>query len=454
VNAHVDKATLIATLLGLSLACFVIHKSRREYRRWNNPVDLAMCMVASVWLFHLVALRVLLQFGAEERAVLAALCIRDQTLTVAIAMLLVGLANVGRRRTYQYLVIQMSAGSAVLTWALVTDAGATPITETWAYRCWVLVNLVGTAVLAYALARRAQRSPTNNTWLALAGAVLICVLWMDGLKPAEAEDAKVTFTQLFYAVCLASMWYLSKLPAGNARMLSSGFMPTTGFDMLSGFAPGTEEMTMVIAHERRRIAHDLHDNVGSQLVNILASLKAPGATVDESLSVALEQCLMDLKMTVDVIDGANDNVPEALGRVRQRAQHALDTMGMHMAWRVQMCEQLEAARGPIAVQILRIAQEGLANIIRHSGATAVEVACRYDDRAEEIILEIFDNGIGIAPTGGHGRPGRGLDNMRQRAAALQGKLFISSKVRGGTHLRLSVPFDMRRAPWEAVRTPP
>jgi signal transduction histidine kinase len=444
----IDKPTLLATVLGLSMAIGIIHRSRLEYWRWNNPVDLAMCLAACFWLFHMVALETLRQLGADERALLVALCIRDQTLTVAVAMLLIGLSNNGRRRTYRYLLVQMGTGCAALTWMLVIDGDAAGIGASRAYRCWIIVNLSGSAALAWSLARRARHRPSVSNGLAFVAIALVCVLWTDGLQPGEVEVVPATFTKfthLFYAMCLTFMWYLSKLPAANSPLPSSDIAPTSGFDVVSGFAPGSAETTRLISQERRRIAHDLHDNVGSQLVNILASLRAPGAA-DQSLSVALEQCLQDLKMTVDAIDSVDDNVPEALGRVRQRAQPALDALGIQMTWRVQMCDQLEAARGQIAVQILRIAQEALTNIIRHSGATAVEIACRYDRPSREIILEIYDNGHGIAPGAQHGRAGRGLKNMRQRAAAVQGHLFISTKARKGTHLRLSVPFDMRSPP--------
>jgi signal transduction histidine kinase len=448
VIADLDKPSLIATVLGLLIAVVVFQRSRREYRRWGNPIDLAMCMVACIWLFHLVGMESLRLLSGDQRAIQMAASIRNQALTIAVAMLLVGVSRTAKSSTYRYLLLQMAAGCAALTWNLVAGGDVTVPDATWSHWVWILINLTGTLALGWALFRRARADPTASNWLAVAGMALTGVLWADALGPQDADIPSATFTHLFYGLCLTFVWYLSKLPAGNSPLHSSGFAPTTGFDMLPGFSPGNEEMTRLISHERRRIANDLHDNVGSQLVNILASLKAPGAAVDPTLSVALEQCLMDLKMTVDAIDSANDNVPEALGRVRQRVQLALDALGIQMAWRVQMCEQLEAARGPIAVQILRIAQEALSNIIRHSGATAVEVACRYDPKALEIILEIYDNGRGIAPNGQHGRPGHGLDNMRQRAAALDGQLFISSKARKGTHLRLSIPFDKNGPRWQ------
>jgi signal transduction histidine kinase len=149
-------------------------------------------------------------------------------------------------------------------------------------------------------------------------------------------------------------------------------------------------------------------------------------------------------MTVDAIDSTSDSLPEALGRLRHRIQRSLDVLGIRMVWKVLLCEELDAARGAVAVHSLRIAQECLTNVIRHSAATSVEVGCRYDPLTSAILLEVRDNGCGIDRRHDPAISGKGLRGMRQRAAAVGGTLVISSKLGAGTRVRLQVPFVARR----------
>lgn len=408
-----------------------------------------MSVAAAVWLIHLVALTSMFLFQAATEVMLAAAFVAVQALTIAVAFLLVTVAKVGSRSTYLLLLVQLIAGATTLYWNLATSPGVVLMGQTTAYRAWVLINLACIALLTFVLSRAVHRRPTHGNWLAFAGSLLGFFLWIEGLSPQPPVGLNVDFTQLFYALYLFIMWYLSKEPVIDARPppVSSKLTSAAGFEMLSGLGPGSEDAARAVATERRRIAQDLHDNVGSQIVNILASLSSRGPEPPETVGLALEQCLFDLKMTVDVIDSGDDNVLEALGRVRQRIQRSLDAMGISMAWKVQICDQLEAARGLIAVQILRVAQESLTNVLRHSHATAVEVACIYEAGAGEIVLEIRDNGCGFEPRGRTAQQGKGLANIRKRAAALHGKLSISSKVGRGTRIRLSVPFDAERSRW-------
>ena len=170
------------------------------------------------------------------------------------------------------------------------------------------------------------------------------------------------------------------------------------------------------------------------------------------MALALEKCLIDLKMTVDILDASSDNVLDLLGRLRYRIQHSLDKLGIQMFWRVQVRGELAAVRGEVALHTLRIAQESLSNVMIHAHASAVEVVCRYVDDTGMLLLEIRDNGRGIGRRvdGNVEREsqsdeestlflGKGLANMRNRAKSVGGELTISSKLGAGTRVRLQLP---------------
>jgi signal transduction histidine kinase len=400
-----------------------------------------------MWLLHLAALTLLSVVQAYPVLLLHIGGAEARTLIFMIALALFVGAKAATGRPWLVLLAHLVAGGATLFWYASRPPQPALLAYIDAYRAWVATNLVGVIALALAVAGAVRRHPTDGNRLALAGSMLGIGFWADGLLPFGTTVFPVPFTQCVYVASLLVAWYLSKYGGRDSVLAtrSPGWAPSTGFEGVSGFGPSSDLALAAVATERRRIAQDLHDNIGSQIVNILASLGSEGSRVHNPLALSLEQCLLDLKMTVDAIDGADDSVPEALGRLRQRLQHSLDTQGIHMAWKVQLCEELEAAQGPVALQVLRIAQECLTNVIRHSRASAVEVVCRFAAERNHVILEVRDNGCGIARKS-RDRVGRGLEGMRRRAESVGGALVISSKVGVGTRVRLTVPFERQ---WSA-----
>jgi signal transduction histidine kinase len=83
---------------------------------------------------------------------------------------------------------------------------------------------------------------------------------------------------------------------------------------------------------------------------------------------------------------------------------------------------------------VRVVQEALTNARRHSGAERVSVALRRD--GGDLVAEISDDGRGFDP---QSSSGVGLSSMRERAAALGGRLEVESEPGHGTAVRLRVP---------------
>ena len=95
------------------------------------------------------------------------------------------------------------------------------------------------------------------------------------------------------------------------------------------------------------------------------------------------------------------------------------------------------------VSIFDISKEALANVLRHSGADQVAIACCINKAQQALMLEINDNGIGLpgqqgAQPGQH-PCGKGLRGMRARAHQLGGQLQIESTPHRGTRVRMLVP---------------
>jgi signal transduction histidine kinase len=142
-----------------------------------------------------------------------------------------------------------------------------------------------------------------------------------------------------------------------------------------------------------------------------------------------------------------------LASLRYRMQPLLELISIELHWEISGEDSLEKVRGDAAHQILHIAQEALANAMRHAHATRISVTCQHLDERGELLLEVADNGIGMpahllacsaaplanTPTGA----GKGVLSMRRRAQRLGGYVVIESIAGQGTRVRLIAPLKHR-----------
>lgn len=460
--------TLTGSAIGIGLASLALRGSRKIWRRNCNPPDLAISLAAAIWLLHLLTTTIL-NFAADNFPAIPALHayatsathVGYQALMVIVGFFLLTCAGVASAGVYLLLVIQAVAGVVALVWQHGqfgypwSDAAQTP-----AYLVWIAINLLSITLIIAAIAQHVYLTRSFNAWLALAAGIIGLGLYIDDLLLAGNARYFANLWQYFYAGFLLVIWQLVTQPGGGQEAQSTrvhDFQRSSGFEALTGFGSVRDAAALAVANERRRIAQDLHDGVGSQIVTILSSLDSH-TPQQQAVAFALEQCLVELKMTVDAIDSANDNVLEALGRLRYRMQHSLDKLGISLGWNVEICDELEAVHGDLALQALRIAQESLSNVMRHAKASTVVVVCRFDQETSHMILEVRDNGQGIT-RGPDGRAtGKGLEGMRRRANQFGGELRISSKPGGGTRVRLTLPIaKIRVSPqpntaWERATT--
>lgn len=192
--------------------------------------------------------------------------------------------------------------------------------------------------------------------------------------------------------------------------------------------------------ERRRIARDLHDHLGSQLVNAMGLL---GKDQPRELEIrgVLEKCLLDLRLVVDSMDGAQDPLGDRMARLRHRIQPMLDQRGIGMSWDVDIPPSMELPRAASADHLVAIVQEALSNVVQHAGATNVSVSLTYLADAHNWCTEISDDGIGIpvATANGTRVGGLGLAGMDSRARLAGGELKVLPREGGGTRIRVIVP---------------
>jgi len=95
--------------------------------------------------------------------------------------------------------------------------------------------------------------------------------------------------------------------------------------------------------------------------------------------------------------------------------------------------------------VLRIVQEALTNVVKHSGARVIAIATSQDREGVSVVVEDDGAGFNVGDESASSAAGRGLTNMRRRAELLGGRIEIASGA-SGTRLTLHLPLDRRAAP--------
>ena len=198
---------------------------------------------------------------------------------------------------------------------------------------------------------------------------------------------------------------------------------------------------------RRQLAQELHDGLGSDLAGIIAAFD-DGTPQQRAAALSLQHCMLELKLLVDGTE-QEGSVLAHLASLRYRLQPLLRRAGVDLRWNVSDEETLDALTGEAARQVLRVAQEALANALRHSQASVVGLTCGYVKNLGCLLLLIVDNGVGMPAhlTQGDGSgatedddsQGRGLSGMAWRAKQLGGRLLVDAGQGRGTRVQLLIP---------------
>jgi len=201
------------------------------------------------------------------------------------------------------------------------------------------------------------------------------------------------------------------------------------------------ENQRVLEAERRRLTRDMHDGLGSQLVQTLNLVHSSGAKVD-SASVAnmLSHALEELRMTLDSLEPMDGDLPTILGTLRQRITPTLQSARIELDWQVEDVPAVPGLEVRGVMHLFRCLQEVFANVVQHAQATRVSV--RTWESGGRIFLSVTDNGVGLgeAPESCFREGGRGIGNIRMRAAEIGAEVWFTS-VHPGTCVTFSFAAD-------------
>jgi two-component system sensor histidine kinase UhpB len=194
-------------------------------------------------------------------------------------------------------------------------------------------------------------------------------------------------------------------------------------------------------HERRRLARELHDEIGQTLTGVVLQLDGLRRAVPDEFVEAVTLLQATAREGVeDVREIARRLRPQALDEFGLRS--ALLTLVTGFSERtgveasVTVAPELPVLAPGEELAIYRVAQEGLTNVARHAGAAEAQLALEWADG--RVILSVRDDGRGISDEQ-VAAEGVGLGGMRERALLVGGSLSVRRRPTGGTEVRLEVP---------------
>jgi signal transduction histidine kinase len=200
-----------------------------------------------------------------------------------------------------------------------------------------------------------------------------------------------------------------------------------------------ERLVAASAEERRRLRRDLHDGLSPQLVGVALKLDGIRNRLEEQPEVRREldeladrtrAAIADVRRLVYAL---RPPALDELGLVAAIRQSA-DVDGSGIEIRIDAPESLPPLPAAVEVAAYRIAQEAVANVVRHSGAHSCRLNMTFEGGV--LRLEVSDDGAGLST---NASSGVGLRSMRERAEELGGRFELETVAGRGTRIAALLP---------------
>jgi signal transduction histidine kinase len=204
---------------------------------------------------------------------------------------------------------------------------------------------------------------------------------------------------------------------------------------------------LAVLEERQRLARELHDSVTQALYSVTLYADAARMAFSAQKWEALERNLQEVR------NMSREAMYDMRLLVFELRPFMLETEGLASALKARLAA-VEGRSGlrtevlvekerrlPIKIEeeLYRIAQEALNNVVKHAGATQVQIQLKYDENA--VSLEMMDDGKGFEPGVVRQSGGFGLQGIKERVQQLGGTLKIESAPLRGTRLSVRIPLE-------------
>jgi len=214
---------------------------------------------------------------------------------------------------------------------------------------------------------------------------------------------------------------------------------------LAAYAATTEQLA--ISRERNRMARELHDTLAHSLSSLTVQLEA----IQSLWSVDLHSART---MLTSALENARTGLTEARRALKALRASPLDEEGLSVA--IGNLARSAAARANLDLDLhsssngtglrseqehflFRVAQEAVANVVRHAQATRMRVS--LERQHDELTLTVADDGVGFDRAGVDTTSHFGLRGMQERAEAIGGQLIVESGPGQGTAVRVTLAVE-------------
>jgi signal transduction histidine kinase len=193
---------------------------------------------------------------------------------------------------------------------------------------------------------------------------------------------------------------------------------------------------------RNRISGDLHDEVGGVLSGIAMQMDLLETRSPDHLKPFMQRiagssrsAAMKMRDVIWSIDSSKDQMHNLVERMKAYTLEAV--VPFDIAHRFETINIDPHRKLPVDARqnMYLIFKEAINNMIKHARATKVEI--RMEEKKNQIVMTITDNGKGFSPA--EETEGLGLGNMEKRAKRIGGHLEIHSRENAGTEIKLTLP---------------
>lgn len=181
-----------------------------------------------------------------------------------------------------------------------------------------------------------------------------------------------------------------------------------------------------VSEERARIARDIHDNIGAQLLRALHSRETGRK------DAMIRETLTDIRDVINNAQGAEAPMEDVLADLRAETADRLEPHGITLGWTLQAAPGALLSRQKVHA-LRALIREAVSNTIKHAGARHVEVTIGLD--ADWLQLTVTDDGKGLPAQ--KASLGNGLGNMKVRVESFGGEMALESGA--GTRLSARIP---------------
>jgi two-component system, NarL family, sensor histidine kinase UhpB len=350
----------------------------------------------------------------------------------------------------QFLLRYAGRRSRVLEWGLLAQLLLVPLTlwlagpqrTHWVSNAWYLLlalEVLGAVTIYLVIARREQPDQWRSMAVLMACFAIAMVLevvtqyhWSPLPPMLYAQwGFPLVLTVIAFRLLHGLAHNLALMEASRAtlerRVRDATAEIERNFEQLAEL-----RVEQITEKERKRIAADLHDDLGAKLLTIVHTSES------DRISTLAREALEEMRLSVRGLTGKPVRLADALADWRAEIVSRLGQTNIEADWNHpnEDLDQLFPARA--YVQTTRIMREAVSNIIKHSGATLCKVRCSVGDH--EFGISIQDNGKGLSmELDGKLDRGHGMASMKHRAKQLQGQCLVESGPGYGTIIRLTLP---------------